>query len=776
VSQTVEFGSKADADAAREEWAEWVCPVDDDRRMAQVAVVSDTPDDVLASIRAVAEESRADETGGVDLAGPLAEDTRDAIKEVDGFDSDTATTLNWRKAKAIYSREGHPEWFAEDISVLADYDDPAEGAVQQINRRREGIGGIEQGATGAVGGARNEGEREERNRRRQQQAAQRQQAGECGDTPEKWCERGDEDACEHLQEVCDYSEEEIERIMGAAETPDDTEETVTVGSGESAMEVRPETANALQQSWQGYKGGISAARDALEEFAEEWENAQAAARAINEIRAEHGQDRMHFESLEEIQGALAADVAEMARDCEECHLGPEHSRTLADVGGEAPEQADVERRGPGEIEPVDPQDRRLAAQARARRSERLDAEMRHPEEDLAGAERYGVDQRRAAGTGWSAGDEGGRIDAGTGPHHRDDRDRPDRREKDRERLRRLGEGAVDPTRTVTVSENEAHHLANAARWSEKNGEENRDRRARLREIRGRFARWEGGPVPLSPAEADLLGDAVADYSIDGVGTPEPDALTTAANKVIDHADRADPATDPIDADGPAPIAGDRLAGDAGDPIDPRERIKRVGGASDGPAWDVETIRDLALGDEDAARAAVTSWDSWGDFAAFLDGYLERGLPLNRIGASAPMLGGTAARHLSTWMSPTTARRVLLTAGMEDAADRHIDPDPDEGQGTLADAAARSKAERAEGVEVDPQRTIEGDRADAQTRFEGGERGDVGTEHEQPTETNPGGLEADRRETTRSTDDLETATVDAFQVAEGGQETLGGGDE
>lgn len=79
------------------------------------------------------------------------------------------------------------------------------------------------------------------------------------------------------------------------------------------------------------------------------------------------------------------------------------------------------------------------------------------------------------------------------------------------------------------------------------------------------------------------------------------------------------------------------------------------------------------------------------------------------------------------------------------------------------------------MEMDDQRDLSGERADPQARIAGGERGAVDSEVEQAVEENPGGLEADLRADVGSdaptAEDTEQATPDAFQVAEGGQDTL-----
>jgi hypothetical protein len=75
------------------------------------------------------------------------------------------------------------------------------------------------------------------------------------------------------------------------------------------------------------------------------------------------------------------------------------------------------------------------------------------------------------------------------------------------------------------------------------------------------------------------------------------------------------------------------------------------------------------------------------------------------------------------------------------------------------------------MELDDQQTLGGDRANDQARLAGGETGTVETETETPTMQNEGGLMSDQRDSTGSSTETEQMTPDAFQVAEGGQDTF-----
>jgi hypothetical protein len=87
----------------------------------------------------------------------------------------------------------------------------------------------------------------------------------------------------------------------------------------------------MQRAWNGYKGSISLLDESVEDYLRpEWDNAQQAARAINAIRREHGQDPIHFDRLEEIQADLLDLARKMAADCHECHASHEsHDHDIA---------------------------------------------------------------------------------------------------------------------------------------------------------------------------------------------------------------------------------------------------------------------------------------------------------------------------------------------------------------------------------------------------------------------------------------------------------------
>lgn len=76
------------------------------------------------------------------------------------------------------------------------------------------------------------------------------------------------------------------------------------------------------------------------------------------------------------------------------------------------------------------------------------------------------------------------------------------------------------------------------------------------------------------------------------------------------------------------------------------------------------------------------------------------------------------------------------------------------------------------LETDDQQTLGGGRANNQARLAGGETGSVESETETIVEQNSGGLFSDERTDVGESSETEQMTPDAFQVAEGGQDTFG----
>ncbi|TKX78995.1 hypothetical protein EXE53_18200, partial [Halorubrum sp. SD626R] len=276
MSEFIEFGSMEAADRAREQHAEYRCPIDDDRRQKTVAFVSDTPESLLQRIEAEATEDRATAEQRSNTA-ELTDRERSKISDLDGFDR-TTTSFSWASAKGVFTREGLGDQFRDAIGYLTDYDDPAEGAEQYVREYQTG---------GSGGGSRDVGEEDITGRQREANAAAREQEEGC-DHARDVCEHGDPGACEFLTEACGYDPDEVDQLLGTDDDPADA----------PADEITGEAAGALSRSWSGYKGAIAEMGEALDRVADAWQNATDAAEAINGIRGQHGQDAMHFDALE----------------------------------------------------------------------------------------------------------------------------------------------------------------------------------------------------------------------------------------------------------------------------------------------------------------------------------------------------------------------------------------------------------------------------------------------------------------------------------------------
>ncbi|MFC6785171.1 hypothetical protein ACFQFH_19630 [Halobaculum halobium] len=243
MSEAVEFGSKAAADRAREEHADLVCPVDDDKRMRTVHFVSDTPDTLLDRLRAEADEGTAQRED----RGPGQVDLTDAERGRLDFSKGRANVLWARSIKGLAARHGVSDWTS--------YVDPT----LTVDEHRE----VMENAGQEGGGAR--ADPDQRDADREANAAATEQAEGCNHA-RGHCEHGDPDACEFLQEACGYSEAEVSDLLtepdpapGDGPTdddasplspPDDLEERVSVRtSGRSgAISTRPTLSPSTSRS------------------------------------------------------------------------------------------------------------------------------------------------------------------------------------------------------------------------------------------------------------------------------------------------------------------------------------------------------------------------------------------------------------------------------------------------------------------------------------------------------------------------------------------------
>jgi hypothetical protein len=248
VVPDVEFSGRDSADAAREEWEEWVCPLDDDKRKKTVSFVSDTPESVREMIEVKAMDSRGEQT--TSHTADLSEREREKISDVGGFDQST-TIFNWRSAKGVFAREGLSDQFEDSIGALSDYDGPEEGAEEYIHNARQSD--AHQGTSSVSGGSMDDGAEETKQQQRAANAARKAMDQGC-DHARKQCDHDAPGACEHLKTVCGYTDEEVATILDGQEQPvedrTDQRELVTVG-GEKypKMDVTPEQAGALGRSW-----------------------------------------------------------------------------------------------------------------------------------------------------------------------------------------------------------------------------------------------------------------------------------------------------------------------------------------------------------------------------------------------------------------------------------------------------------------------------------------------------------------------------------------------
>lgn len=312
MTEYVEFGSLASADRVRDEYSDYVCPVDDDKRLKTVAFISDTPEGTLQAIEADAAGDKAAAESTSETAD-LSERERERIKDADGF-GDGVSIFNWQSAKGSFQREGLTEEFYDAIGNLSDGDDPIERAESWLreHQQQNDMGGS---AIGGGSGQQDEGTTAEQQRRSEQRAAAIEQTEGCNHAAGA-CRHGKPEACEYLTEACGYSEDEVDDILGSEADADEAEG----GDGDATPEaIEGKAAGALARSWGGYRGAIADLATALENVREEWSNATDAAEAINAIRDDHNQDPIHFEALERANAELLDLLRKAAAGCEECH-------------------------------------------------------------------------------------------------------------------------------------------------------------------------------------------------------------------------------------------------------------------------------------------------------------------------------------------------------------------------------------------------------------------------------------------------------------------------
>lgn len=271
MSPTVEYGSKDAADAAREKWDEYLCP-DDDRRLKTVRFVGDVPDRVLERA-----ELEAAESLGERESGPGQAELTDHEKDRIDFSKGRANVPWAQSIKAIARDEGVDDWTAHvDPTLSVD-----EHREEMDRAAREG------------GGQRMDAE--ETARETAGRYSRQAQSDEC-DHYRGGCENGHPEACEFLQQRCNYDADEVAEILADhSQDVDETEQQTLTGK----------QAGAYHRSLSGYRSAIAALRELIDAVREERRNAEQAWSAMVAIRRDTGQDVEDPEQLHELLDSLA---------------------------------------------------------------------------------------------------------------------------------------------------------------------------------------------------------------------------------------------------------------------------------------------------------------------------------------------------------------------------------------------------------------------------------------------------------------------------------------
>jgi hypothetical protein len=205
MSISVEFGTKADADRFRDEYPEFICPIDDDARRREVWFTSDTPTDVLDEAKAVGEAGRADREASEANTGQR--ELTDQEKRQLDF---TRDGVNYGLARALANVADEYGLNAFEHIDVAEVDGTAD-ARPIFERARRSSG------TGRGGGtAQYDDEAAEREDRQQRQRGERQAAEQC-DHARDHCRSGDSEACQYLQARCGLSEDKATSLLAKRE-------------------------------------------------------------------------------------------------------------------------------------------------------------------------------------------------------------------------------------------------------------------------------------------------------------------------------------------------------------------------------------------------------------------------------------------------------------------------------------------------------------------------------------------------------------------------------
>lgn len=292
----IEFGRKDDADVAREEHAEHLCP-DDDRRQKTVRFQSDTPDRVLDLVRSKAAQSRDDNTGPGQA--PLSDHERDRID----FSKDRANVPWAQSIKAYAMEKGVDDWIAhlddtltvDENKAIIDGQAGSETTMRDVQVGSTGTGAQRGGGMHVDPSMEDDVETGHRQASDEKVAqVERHQNQQCNHA-EGHCEHGDADACEFLRDHCGYTEYEVEDILGTLDPDDRHVEDDPLSGKEKGV---------LSRSWGGYQGAVSTIREKIEAIRQARDHAERAMAAINSIREEHGQDPLEPEALQDLVADL----------------------------------------------------------------------------------------------------------------------------------------------------------------------------------------------------------------------------------------------------------------------------------------------------------------------------------------------------------------------------------------------------------------------------------------------------------------------------------------
>lgn len=267
MSEAVEFEDKAAADRARDRHEEYICSVDDDKRMRTVHFVSDTPESLLTKLRS---QDDGDRWEGYNV---LRSDEPETVYQADMDKTEEATP----DEHGVLTDDKGNGYGTQGWQIVDEDDDPGASTEQR-------------GLT------------------------------EVCDHAEGNCANGNLAACEYLQDTCGYAEGKVSDLItepepATADGPTDAD----VGPLSPPDGIEGEQVGAHLRSVRGYLNATDAAAEHIEKLRESLEHANDAARAVNGIRSEAGLDPLHFEKLEDANADLADLLRMVASTCEECH-------------------------------------------------------------------------------------------------------------------------------------------------------------------------------------------------------------------------------------------------------------------------------------------------------------------------------------------------------------------------------------------------------------------------------------------------------------------------